>query len=309
MKNKELADLFFKIADLLEIKKVQWKPQAYRKAARSILNLKKDISKTKIEEIPGVGEGLAKKIKEYLKTGKIKAYEKLKKESKFKFSELMDIGTLGPRKAGILCEKLKIKNMQDLKKAIKQNKIAKLPGFGKKSQDNLLLALQSKKSKRYPLKQILPLAKKIKSKLKKSKEVIRIEIAGSIRRKRPTVRDIDILVSSSNPKKIIEIYTKLPEVKRVLAKGPTRAAVKLKQGIQSDIRVVKDSSFGSALQYFTGSKDHSIRLRQIAIKKGLKLSEYGVFDRKTNKKLAGKTEEGVYKALGVKYPEPKKREK
>ena len=301
MKNKELADLFFKIADFLEMKKIQWKPQAYRKAARSILNLKQDIAKVKdLEKIPGIGKNIEKHIKEYLKTGKIKGYEKIT------FPELMELESLGPKKTKVLYEKLKIKNTKDLKKAIKQNKIAKLKGFGKKSQENIELALQSKKT-RVPLKQVLPIAKRIKSKLKKY--AIRIEIAGSIRRKRPTIRDIDILISSNNPKKVIEIYTKLPDVKRVITKGTTKATVKLKQGIQSDLRVVKDSSFGAALQYFTGSKDHGIKLRQIAIKKGFKLNEYGLFDRKTNKKIAGKTEEKIYKILGINYPKPEKREK
>lgn len=315
MKNKELSRQLYKLADLLEVQNVQWKPAAYRKAARAIESLSRDIGdiyKIKgiegLEQIPGVGEGIAKKIIQYLQIGKISELGRLEKQNKVEYPALMDIETLGPRKAKILYEKLGIKNIEDLKRAIKQHKIAKLPGFGEKSEKNILLSIETRKSKRYPLEKILPIANGIKNILSKLKEVIRIDIAGSIRRKKATVKDIDILVSSNKSDIIIDAFTKMPNVKRVLAKGATRASIELKEGIQSDIRVVKDDSYGAALQYFTGSKDFSIKLRQIAIKKGLKLNEYGVFDKKTSRKIAGKTEEEVFRALGLKYIKPELRE-
>lgn len=316
MGNKELAKLFYELADLLEMQNVEWEPIAYRKAARSIENLSEDIEQLYNEKgieglksIPGIGEGISKKIIQYLETGKIQKLEDLKKaKSKFKFSELMDIEGIGARRAKILYEKLRIRNLEELKEAVRQHKIARLSGFGEKSEKNILLSLENKKSKRYSLKEILPTANEIKSKLGKLKEVIRIEVAGSIRRRKPAVKDIDILVSSKKPKEIIDFFTSMKGIKRILAKGPTRATIELKEGLQADLRVVDDSSYGAALQYFTGSKDFSIMLRQIAMKKGLKLNEYGVFDKKTNKKLAGKTEKEVFKALGLKYVKPELRE-
>jgi len=161
--------------------------------------------------------------------------------------------------------------------------------------------------KKYPRSELLPIANKIKNRLKKIKGVIRVEIAGSIRRKKEMVKDIDILVSAKNHELVIEKFVNMSEVGSVVSKGSTRSSVKLKKGINVDLRVVDDSSYGAALQYFTGSKYHSIKMRQIAIKKGLKLNEYGVFDRKTNKKLAGKSEKSVYKILGMKYVKPEER--
>lgn len=317
MSNQEIAKIFYKIADMLELKNIQWKPQAYRKAARSLENLKQDVKiiyKERgikaIEDIPCVGFGLAKKIIEHIKTGKIKELEKVKKTIPKNLTNLMEIPGMGPKRAELLYKKLKIKTIKDLKKALKQHKISKLETFGKKSEENLIKNLKlSKKSERIQLKIILPIANKIKNKLKKLKIVKKIEIAGSIRRKKPTVRDIDILISSNNSKKVIESFTKLKEVKRVLGKGNTKASVILNSRIQCDIRVVPPKSWGAALQYFTGPKEHSIELRKIAIKKGLKLSEYGLFNRKTNKMVVGKTEKEIYNKLGLNYIKPVYREK
>lgn len=315
MHNLEVARIFFEMADILEMQQEPWKPQAYRYAAKTITAMTEDIEniyKKKgmkgLEDIPGVGKNIANKIVEYLKTGKIHAHEKLKASISAKVSELMEIPGIGPKKIKKLNLMLGIKTIKDLEKAIKAHKIAKLPGFGKKSEEEILKGLTMKKEKRRPLEEVLPFANHIIEQLKRAKVVERIDVAGSIRRRKETVRDIDILVASKQPSRVMEVFTSLPEVSRVLAKGPTKSTVILKNGIQADVRVVPRSSYGAALMYFTGSKEYNIRLREIAIKKGFKLSEYGLFDRASGKFVAGASEEEVYKKLGLRYLKPEQRE-
>ena len=317
MKNQEIASIFYDIAEILEIKKVEWKPVAYRKAARSILSLSdnvEDIYKENgidgLKEISGVGDAIAKKIAEYINTGKIKEYEELKKSIPFHLTELSAIGGLGPKRAHLLFKKLNIKNIKDLEKAIEKNKISKLATFGVKSQENIKKGLElfKKGKERRLLAYALPVAEELKEELNKLKEIKKIDIAGSLRRRKETIKDIDILAIGKNKEKIIDYFTKLPIVVRVLAKGPTKSSVILKNDMQADLRVLDEKNYGAALNYFTGSKEHNIKLRQIAIKKGYKFSEYGLFNRKTNKYIAGRTEEEVYKKLGLKYVEPELRE-
>jgi len=310
MKNLELAKIFYEIANILEIQDVQWKPRAYRKAAQSIESLNEDIEiiyekggLKALDNIPGVGKGISKKIAEYIETGKIKEYQKLKKKFPVEF---MQIPEVGPKTAKKLYEKLKIKNIKQLKEALKKHKLSKLPGFGEKTEKDILEGIKFYGSgKRFLLGYILPIARDIKGKLKTLKEVKKIGISGSLRRMKETIRDIDILVSSNNPKKVIDFFTKLDNIKKVTEKGPTKSSIRLKDNIQVDLRVIPDKSFGAALQYFTGDKSHNIALRKIAIRKGLKLSEYGIF--KGKKQVAGSTEEEIYKKLGLKYIEPELR--
>lgn len=315
MHNLEVAKIFFEMADILEMHEEPWKPQAYRRAAKVIAAMSEDIEEIYkkrglkgLEDIPGVGEALAKKIVEYLKTGKIHAHEKLKASIGAKVGELMEVPGIGPKKIKKLNLMLGIKTIKDLEKAIKQHKIAKLPGFGEKSEEEIFKGLTMKKEKRRPLEEVLPVAQHIIEQLKKSKAVEQIAVAGSIRRRKETVRDIDILVVSKNARKVMDVFTTLPEVARVLAKGKTKSAVILKNGIQADVRVVDKKCYGAALMYFTGSKEDNIHLREIAIRKGFKLSEYGLFARASGKFIAGATEEEVYKKLGLKYVKPEERE-
>ncbi|MCX8193974.1 MAG: helix-hairpin-helix domain-containing protein [Candidatus Pacearchaeota archaeon] len=313
--NLEIARIFFEMADILEMQNVQWKPQAYRRAAKAIDSLREDVGEIYkkyglkgIKEIPGVGENLAKKIVEFIKTGKIQAYEKLKASIPAHVAELAQIPGIGPKKIKKLYQTLHIKTLKDLERALKQHKVAKLPGFGEKSERSIIESLKMKKEKRRPLKEVLPIANGIIEQLKKSRLVKQISVAGSIRRKKETVRDIDILVTTKNPEKVMDIFTSLPEVSKILAKGPTKSTVILKQGIQADVRVVPEESYGAALMYFTGSKEHNIKIREIAMKKGFKLSEYGLFDRTTGKLVASRTEEEIYNKLGLNYIDPTKRE-
>jgi len=314
MINSEIAKIFYEIADILEMRNVEWKPQAYRKAAKSIENLKQDLidiydkgGLKALDEIPGIGSGLAKKIEQYIKIGKIKEYERVKKLVPKHLREIMGIPGMGPKKAELLYEKLGIKTIADLEKAIKEHKIAKLFSFGSKSEGNIKkgLVMMKKAPGRIPLEAIVPIANKVIKQLKPY--VNKIIVAGSIRRKKPAIRDIDILATSKNPDKVIDIFTKMKDVKRVLGKGSTKSTIILKNGIQADLRIVPEKSFGAAVCYFTGNKEYNIKLRQLAIKKGYKLSEYGLFDRKTGKFVAGRTEKEIYAKLGMKYIPPEKR--
>ena len=317
MLNYELAQIFYAIADFLDIEGVAWKPQAYRKVARILENLREDVEviydKKGIKglmEIEGVGQAIAEKIEEYIHTGEIEEYDKLKKGLPKGIGQLLDIGSLGPKKVAALYQKLKIKNIKDLENAIKKNKVAELPGFGIKTQENISAGIEMMKrsSERMLLGEALPIARKLVEELKKIKEVEQIEIAGSLRRRKETIGDIDILIASKNPNKIMTAFTSLNYVDRVLAKGETKSSVFLSSGIQADLRVINPKVFGAALQYFTGSKEHNIKLRSLAQNKGYKLSEYGLFNNKTGKLVAGKTEAEIYKKLGRSYIAPELRE-
>lgn len=304
MSNKELAKIFYEMADLLELAGIDWKPKAYRKAASSIESLKKDIKliykEGKLEEIEGVGENIAKKIEQYIQTGKISQYESLKGATKGGMRELLEVTSMGPKKAIKLYQELGIKDIKSLEKAAKSGKIRKLKGFGIKSEKDILegIAIYKSRGERKSYAEAKEIADNLIAKLRATKLANKLVAAGSLRRKKATIGDIDILATSTKPKKLIEEFTKLNDVKKVLAKGPTKAMVILKNGFQADIRVVDEDIYGAALLYFTGDKQFNIELRKHAIRLGYKLSEYGLFDRVTNKKLAGKTELEIFKKLG-----------
>ncbi|MFH1656222.1 MAG: DNA polymerase/3'-5' exonuclease PolX [Candidatus Nealsonbacteria bacterium] len=315
MINKEIAKIFYEIANYLRMEEVAFKPYAYQKAGFVIEALEEDLKEiydkggTKaLEEIPAVGENIAKTIEEYIKTGKIKFLEKLKKKTPVKLDEIIRVEGMGVRKAKILYDKLNIKNLKDLEKKAKQHKIASLFGFGEKTEKNILEAIAFlKKSKgRFLLDEIMPDVKEIIEKLKQLKEVEDISIAGSLRRMKETIGDADILVASKSPDKIMDFFVSMPSVVKVWSKGLTRSSIRVKQGFDIDLRVVSKKSFGSALQYFTGSKEHNIITRKIAIDKGLKLNEYGVF--RGSKMIAGKTEKEVYNSIGLDLIPPEMRE-
>jgi DNA polymerase (family 10) len=315
MKNHEIAKIFYEIAYFLEMEGVKFKPYAYEKAALTLEGLEKDIEEIYKKEgfeglrrIPGVGESIAKKIEEYLKTGKIQYYEDYKKKYPINLDELMGIEGLGPKRLKILYEKLGIRNLKELEEAIKNHKIAILPGFGEKTEKNILEAIEfAKRSKgRFLLGEILPRVKEIYEKLRNLKEVERIDLVGSIRRMKETIGDVDFLVISKKPDPIMDFFVSLPGVIRVLGKGKTKSSVRMKEGFDMDIRVLPKRSYGAALQYFTGSKEHNIALRKIAIERGMKLSEYGLF--KGSKMIAGESEEEIYRKLGLDWIPPELRE-
>jgi len=315
MKNQELAKIFYEIADYLEMEEMPFKPYAYQKAAITLETLERDIEEIYKEggreallKIPGVGESIADKIEEYLKTGKIKYYETLKKKTPVNMEELMRVEGLGPKRIKVLYQKLEIRNLKDLEKAAKSHKISPLFGFGEKTEKNILEGIEFlKRSKgRFLLGEILPKVKEVCQKLKSLKAVEKVDSAGSVRRMKETIGDVDFLVISKNSQKVMDFFVSLPGVVKIWGKGTTKASVRTKEGFDMDIRVVSARSYGSALQYFTGSKEHNIATRKIAQDLGLKLSEYGLF--RGPKMIAGKTEEEIYKTLGMDWMPPEMRE-
>jgi DNA polymerase (family 10) len=310
--NQQISKIFFEIASFLESKEIPFKPYAYQKAALTLRNLKGDISKIykkggikALEGLPGIGKSIAEKIEEYIKEGKISYYEKLKKEIPVEMKEISEIEGVGPKTVVTLYKKLGIKTVKDLEKAAKNHKISPLPGFGEKTEKNILEGIGFlKKSKgRFLLVDALSEVEEIKSKLK---WIDKISVAGSVRRKKETIGDVDFLATSKNYEKAMDFFTSLKDVVKVWGKGKTKSSVRTKSGLDIDLRIVPKKSFGSALQYFTGSKEHNIKTRKIAINKGLKLNEYGLF--KGEKRIKADSEEEIYKALGMRWISPELRE-
>ncbi|MBU0546809.1 MAG: DNA polymerase/3'-5' exonuclease PolX [Patescibacteria group bacterium] len=316
MLNQELAKIFYEIADFLEMDDIPFKPNAYRKVAFVLENFQEDIEDVYLRkgveslnsDIPGVGESIAKKIEEYIKTGKIRYFEQLKKKTPIDMEKLNAIEGLGPKKIKTLYQKLGIKNVNDLEREIKAGRVSSLFGFGQKTEANLLegILFLQKTGGRFLLGDILPKVKEIIKQLKKLQEIEKIDVAGSIRRGKETVRDVDLLVIAKKPDKVMDFFVSMPGVIKVWSKGKTKSSIRIKDGFDVDLRVVAKKSYGSALQYFTGSKEHNIATRRIAISCGLKLNEYGVF--KQGKAIAGSDETSVYRALQMPYIEPELRE-
>ncbi len=317
MKNAEIAKILFAIAELLEMQGVQFKPRAYEKAARAVESLTEEASDiykkggTKaLKEIPGIGENISRKMEEMITTGKLRYYEKLKKEFPLDVEGLMDVPGLGPKRIMILHKELGVKDLKELAAAAKKGEIRKLEGFGTTAEKNILkgIGIVERGKRRFVLGHIEQLAEEIKERLGKLKSVNKVEISGSYRRRKETVGDLDYLVIASSPQVVMDFFTSMPEVKDVIAKGKTKSSVRLRNDMNVDLRVLGEKEFGSALQYFTGSKEHNVVLRRIANSKGLTLSEYGLFRIKGKRWVAGRTEKEIYSKLGLGYIEPELRE-
>jgi len=314
MKNQEIARIFNDIADLLEIKgENPFRIRAYRRAALNIESLASDIASIpegELLKIPGVGRDLAGKIQEYIRTGTMKAYDELRQEVPGGLSLLLSVPGLGPKTAKLLFDTLQVKDLHDLERLARGHKLSGLPGIKDKTEENILKGIEMLKRgmERQPLGKVLPLAKEIVNELRRNAPADKIQIAGSIRRWKETIKDIDILVTSQNPKAVMDAFVHLSHVKEVIMRGPTKSSVIVHAGIQVDVRVVEEDSFGAALAYFTGSKAHNIRLREMAARAGLKLNEYGMFRERDGKKLGGRNEEDVYRLLGLPFIPPEMRE-
>jgi DNA polymerase (family 10) len=315
MKNKMVADTLYLIADLLDLKgEVFFKTRAYRMAAQTIEAMDEDVEtflkQGTLESIPGIGEALAKKITELLTTGKLKYLEDLKKEVPTGLVDLLSIPGLGPKKVAAMYSKLGITTLKELQEAAAAGKLRGLFGFGETTEKNILRGIQllEKTSGRVLLDRAYMDGMEYITYLKTCKQIQNIDIAGSLRRMKETIGDIDILVSSKDPDSVMDCFVAFPMVERVLAKGSTKTSVLLNDNLQVDLRVVEEKSYGAALQYFTGSKDHNVTLRSLAIKKGFKLNEYGLFDKDTERFIVGKTEADIYKKIGFPYIEPELRE-
>lgn len=317
-KNKEIAQIFEKMADILEfLGDNPYRISTYRRVANILSELNVDVEDLvksgKIYHIPGIGESSIEKIIEYLRTGRISRYEELKGKVPEDLLELMNVPSIGPKTLKLAYEKLGIRSKEDFMRAVRSGMLATLPGFGEKKLQNIMrgLELWEKSKERMTLIEAYEIGEEYLAYMRKLGNLIeKIELAGSLRRRKETIGDIDILVSApkENWNKVHQHFVDFPQVKEVLLKGETKSSVIIKSGRQVDLRTVEEHQWGSALQYFTGSKEHNIRIRDIAKAKGLKISEYGVFRSDTDEWLGGKKEEEVYNLIGMQMPPPEIRE-
>ncbi len=319
MDNKAIARVFEEMADILDIQGADFfRVNAYRKAALTVEGLAQDLRKAvetspgSLPKIPGIGKALEEKIVELIQTGKCKEHEDLKKSFPEGLLEMLKLRGVGPKKVKLFFYNLKISTLADLKKAAQQQKLRELEGMGPKSEEDILKALEEYakfSSKRHLINEALGEAERYIEHMKKCKYVDKIQYAGSLRRWQETIGDIDVLVTVKDPSKsaktVMSHFLVYDEVLNVVAEGETKSTVVLESGIDVDLRVLEDSEFGAALHYFTGNKSHNIKIRDLAKKKGLKISEYGVF--KGDKKIAGKTEDEIFESIGLPFIIPELR--
>jgi DNA polymerase (family X) len=315
MTNRDLADTFTLVANLLEIKgEVVYVTLAYRKAAESLVSLGGDATtywkEEKLREIPGVGKSIAEKIDELLRTGRLEFLEELEKKVPAGLAEWLQVPGLGPRKIALIWKELGITTLQDLTAAARDGKLRALPGMGAKSEALIVKGIESlaRRTGRVPLGRAWPLAQQIVAALKKVPGVRTAEPAGSLRRMRPTVGDLDILVAAAQSAPVMEVFTTLPGVMRVLGSGDTKSSIEFADGVRAQVWVHPPEKFGTALQYATGSKDHNVQLRQLALEKGLSLSEHALSKTDGSGEILCAAEEEVYAALGLPWIPPELRE-
>ncbi|MEK6802835.1 MAG: DNA polymerase/3'-5' exonuclease PolX [Nitrospirota bacterium] len=312
--NADVAAVFEEIADLLEIEGANpFRVRAYRFAARTLRDLSREVADMveqgeDLTSLPGIGKDLAGKIKEIVETGTAAVLEEYHKKIPATVTELLQIPGLGPKRVKALSRELHIRSVPELQKAAQEGRVRALPGFGEKTEQHILdaLTVRVRKDRRFKLAVAAQYAEALVAYLRQSPGASRVMAAGSYRRGRETIGDLDILVTARQSGSVMERFVAYPEVEEVLAQGETKASVRLKSQLQVDLRVVPDDCYGAALQYFTGSKDHSVVLRQLAQQRGLKISEYGVF--RGELRVAGETEESVYAAVGLPWIPPELRE-
>ena len=313
MKNKEVADILYEIADYLEMQDVDWKPRAYRKAARNIEGLSESIEDIyesgELGEIDSVGENIENKVAEYLETGEMQYHKQLKEELPVDIEALTVVEGLGPKRVKKIYQATGVTNLDELEEAAENGEIAEIEGFGEKTQQNILDHIETarKGEERMLIGKAFPIAENLKEELEESEKFNQVTLVGSFRRRRPTVGDIDILATADDAEEAMEEFTSGSDVKEVLGTGETKSSIIISGDLQVDLLIVDEDSYGAALQYFTGSKDHNVTLRTIAVNKDWKLNEYGLFDSEDNK-LAGNTEESIYAKLQLDYIEPELRE-
>ena len=297
----------------MELEGVEFKPRAYRRAAQAVescpIPIEDLVAQGRLHELPGVGESIAQKIEEIVRTGKLALHEELKAKLPVDLYALTQVEGVGPKTAKLLYEALGVRTLEDLERVAKEGRIKEVKGLGPKIEEKILRGLQEARGaeKRELLGYALPLARHICKKLLETGLFRRVEPAGSLRRGKETVGDLDLLALSDRPEEAAQAFASLPEVEEILAQGPKKVSVRLTGGLQADLRIVPEESFGAALQYFTGSKAHNIRLRERAVARGWKLNEYGLF-AEDGSVIAGKTEEEIYRALGLSFIPPELRE-
>ncbi|MDH5791808.1 MAG: DNA polymerase/3'-5' exonuclease PolX [Candidatus Bathyarchaeota archaeon] len=312
--NARVSEVLYEIGELLTIKGDRFRSRAYNMAAQRVRTLTEDVRRIRergeLEEIPGVGKSIAAVIEEVLDTGQSTQLEDLREALPTGVRDLMELEGIGPKKALRFQQELGIATIDDLEAAIKAGRLRDLKGFGEKTEENLLRSIEEFRTRqgRFLLGAVLPVIEEILSYLSSSEAVLEAEVAGSARRRMETVGDLDILAASLEPEKAVERFVTMPPVTRVLSQGTTKSTVVLEKNLQVDLRVIPPEDYGAALQYFTGSKEHNVELRTIAVKMGYKLSEYGLFERDTNRVVASRTEEEIYRALGMDPIPPELRE-
>ncbi|MEJ2672426.1 MAG: DNA polymerase/3'-5' exonuclease PolX [Deltaproteobacteria bacterium] len=312
--NHDIAEIFDQVADLLEIEEANpFRVRAYRNAARVVDGMSQNLAdlverEANLSAFAGIGKDLAGKIKEIVNTGSLQLLRELEARTPPELSEMMQIAGLGPKRVHLLHKKLGIKTPEDLREAARTGKIQEIKGFGEKIAEQILEGVGqiTEEEKRFKLATAEPVAQGLVDYLKEAPGVKEAMVAGSYRRRKETVGDLDILVACEQGPAVMEAFVNYEDVKKVLAQGDTKSSVKLRSGIQVDLRVVPQESYGAALHYFTGSKAHNIAIRQMGVRKGLKINEYGVF--KGEKRLAGKTEAEVFQSVDLPYIEPELRE-
>lgn len=319
VKNSDIAKIMRHLGFLTEVGEdyanAQFRARAYYRAADTIANLSENVADVydnggvaALLEIPSVGKAIAAKIEEYVKTGKVRHLEELKAKVPINIDELYGIEGIGPRTIKALYDKLQVKDLVGLENAAAEGRLQTVPGFTEKKEQDIKKRIEffRKGKGRRIIGEVYPLVKQIELRLLQAEGVHDAVAAGSVRRMKETVGDIDYLVTADDPEKVMEFFVSMPEVEEIVGRGPAKAFVRLAGGIDADLLVVPKESWGSALQYFTGSKEHSVELRKIAIAKGLRLNEWGVY--KGEARVAGATEEGVYQALGLQWIPPEMRE-
>ena len=315
MRQHEIAAVFARMADLLECRGDNpFRIRAYRRAAQNLESFGGSLEELseagRLTELSGIGHDLAEKITEYLSHGTIAAYEELRRGAPRGVLELLEIPGVGPKTVKLLTEQLKISSLAQLEEAARTHRLLKLPGFQEKKEQNILKGIEILKrgQERLHLGLALPMANELLGFLQTVPSVEEVSTAGSLRRMRETIGDLDLLASSEKPEQVVQAVSRAPFCTQVLAAGETKASIRTTHGIQVDVRVVKPESFGAALQYFTGSKEHNVRLRELAGRQGLKVNEYGVFRVKSGKRLAGREERDIYRAIGLPWIPPELRE-
>ena len=311
--DKLVVKILNEVADLLEIKGVEYKPRAYRRAARQVDSLADDLeevhSRGELQSIPSVGENISEKIAEIIETGKLQYHEELKEEIPID-PLLLKVRNLGPKKMKKIWEELDVTTLEELEEAGEQGRIRELKGFGAKSQENIMKGLEivKKSQGRAHISKVLPVAREIIGELEESGSFLELEFAGSLRRRRYDIGDVDILATTGDRDKAMESFTSLANADEVLSKGETKGSIRTDSGLRIDLRIVDRESLGAAKQYFTGSQQHNVRMRQRALADGYKLNEYGLFDKESEEKIAGSDEEDVYGKLGLNWIPPELRE-
>ena len=314
--NGDLAGIFREMARMLELEEVDWKPRAYRKAAYGIQDLARDVGevyqeggRAALKKIPGVGESMADHIVEYLEEGRIEKFDDLREKYAEGITEIISLEGVGPKTAKRFALELGVSNLEELRKAGEDHRIRKLPGFGKKSEENVLAAIETYREgrERMLISVALPIAESILNHLQEISSVERINYVGSLRRWKETIGDVDILVASGEAEEVMEGFVGMEGVAEVLSRGSTRCSIILEEGVHVDLRVIPKESYAAAMQYFTGSREHNIALRKEALGMNRKLSEYGLF-KESGDSIPCENEEDIYGELGMDYIPPELRE-